>query len=175
MAQTVARTAPTSGLIARLNVRTWLDHTVDGRMFAPMLITYPAPQFEDADPVEVERQMLGVARSLGAVPAVLGTAHGMAPAFAGRRVTVHPGGDMLVHFDGCSYSLRVTKSPRWSSLVMNLGHVLLAVGLDELSAVASRSEIDEYIEHAGETGRIHATVAALTEARNRPVPAARLA
>ncbi|MFE2747297.1 hypothetical protein ACFXKX_23715 [Streptomyces scopuliridis] len=159
MSGALAPSPPTPGLIAQLNVRTWLDHTVDGRVFAPMLITYPAPQFEDVDPAEVERQMRGVAASLGAVPAELGTSNGESAAAAGERVSIHQGGAILVHFEGSRYALRVLKSARWAGVIANLGHVLLAVGLDELSGVASRAEVDEYIEHAGRTGRIHAAVA----------------
>ncbi|MEV8393179.1 MULTISPECIES: hypothetical protein [unclassified Streptomyces] len=159
MGDTLALSPPAPGLIAQLNVRTWLDHTVDGRVFAPMLITYPAPQFEDVDSAEVELQMRGVAASLGAVPTELSTDNDKSTATTGARVSIHQGGAILVHFEGSHYALRVLKSARWAGVIANLGHVLLAVGLDELSAVASRAEVDEYIEHAGRTGRIHAAVA----------------
>lgn len=144
----LALPSPTPGLIATINARTWLDHTIDGRVFSPVLLTYPAPQFEDADPVEVERQMSIVAASLGARPP------GPALPEIGERVTVHDGGVTLVHFDGSPYALRLPKHPRWTQVVAGLGQVLLAVGLDELSPVASRSEVDEYIETAGSNGRI---------------------
>ncbi|MFF9568518.1 hypothetical protein [Streptomyces sp. NPDC014685] len=165
---TVAQAAPAPGLIAKLTVRTWLDFTADGRMFVPMLITYPAPQFEDVDPVRVEQDMLGVAAALATTPTELDMLGGGAPAHAGRRVHLTDNGLLLVRFDGTPWALRVAKAPRWSRLVAELGHVLLAVGLDELSAVASRAEVDEYIERAGRTGRIHAAVADVVNARGGP-------
>lgn len=160
MKHTVARPVPpvpTPGLIATLNARTWLDHTINGRVFSPLLLTYPAPQFEDIDPAEVERKMLGVAASLGAAPLSAELPD------AGERVTLHPGGTTLVHLDNSPYALHIPKHPRWSQAISQLGQVLLAIGLDELSPVASRAEINEYIEAAGENGRMHFAIARVTE------------
>ena len=161
---------PTPGLIAQLQARTALDHTAEGRAYASLLITYPAPQFEDIDPAEVERLMHGVAVTLGAVPAVLPeTAPGRAPAFSLDRVSIAPTGEAVVHFDGTPWSLRIARSPGWTRVVEGLGQVLLVVGLDELSPVASAAEIDEYIEAAGAADRLYATVSsvAVTPGRRR--------
>lgn len=142
---------PTPGLIATLNARTWLDHTHDGDVFSALLITFPAPQFDEVDPDAIEQTMLGVAAALGAAP------FGKPPPTVGARV-ITVGGDALVWFAGCPYALKLTH-PRWAQAINNLGHVLLAVGLDELSPVASRAEIDEYIERARECGRMHIALA----------------
>ncbi|MEU9789124.1 hypothetical protein AB0E27_00620 [Streptomyces sparsogenes] len=140
--------APTPGLIAFLKPWLWLDHTIGGDIFAALLLTYPAPQLEDADPADIERTMHGVAASLGVAPRNQGLVD------VGERLTVHPGGAILLHFDGAEYALRLPAHPRWAQTISNFGRVLLAVGLDELSPVASPAEIDEYIEAGGETGRL---------------------
>lgn len=163
---------PTPGLIARLQARTAVDTTAQGRSYASLLITYPAPQFEDVDPAEVERLMHGVAVTLGAVPAVLPeTAPGRAPAFSVDRVSVAPTGEVLVHFDGTPWALRVARSPSWRRVAASLGQVLLVVGLDNLSPVASAAEIDEYIETMSETDRLYATVSSVADRLRRRPPA----
>ncbi|MEU9792662.1 hypothetical protein AB0E27_18890 [Streptomyces sparsogenes] len=139
---------PTPGLIASLNPRLWLDHTIGGEVFAALLLTHPAPQLEDVDPVEIERTMHRVAASLGLAPRDQGLMD------VGERLTVHKGGVILLHFDGAQYALRLPAHPRWAQTIAGFGKVLLAVGLDELSPVASPAEIDEYIEAGGETGRL---------------------
>ncbi|MFE4691283.1 hypothetical protein ACFRH6_14635 [Streptomyces sp. NPDC056749] len=160
--------APTPGLIARLQARTALDHTAQGRAYASLLITYPTPQFEDVDPAEVERLMHGVAVTLGAVPAVLPEAGpGRAPAFSVDRVSIAPSGECLVHFDGTPWSLRIARSPGWTRVVEGIGQVLLVVGLDELSPVASVAEVDEYIEASGAADRLYATVSSVADPAGR--------
>ncbi|RPK76594.1 hypothetical protein EES45_22815 [Streptomyces sp. ADI97-07] len=161
--------APTPGLIATLTAHTALHSTAQGRTYASLLITHPAPQFEDADPAKVERLMLGVAATLGAVPAVLPAgAPGRAPAFSLDRVSIAPSGEVLLHFDGTPWSMRVARSPAWSRVMAGLGQVLLVVGLDELSPTASAAEVDEYIEHAGATDRLYATVSSVADRPGRP-------
>ncbi|GAA2334585.1 hypothetical protein [Streptomyces cuspidosporus] len=140
--------APTPGLIASLKPRLWLDHTIGGEVFAALLLTYPAPQVEDVDPANIERTMHGVAASLGLAPRDQGLVD------VGERLTVHPGGAILLHFDGAEYALRLPAHQRWAQTIAGFGKVLLAVGLDELSSVASPAEVDEYIEAGGETGRL---------------------
>lgn len=159
---------PTPGLIARLNARTALDQTEAGRTFASLLLTYPAPQFEDVDPAGVELMMRGVASTLGAIPAVLpSVVPGRAPSFSVDRVSITPSGIPLVHFDGTPWSMRIAESPGWSRVMSGLGRVLLVVGLDELSPVASAAEVDEYIECAGEADRLYATVSSVADAAGR--------
>ncbi|MGW0779873.1 hypothetical protein [Streptomyces sp. NPDC002913] len=166
--------APTPGLIASLAARSRLDHNAQGRTYASLLITYAEPQFEDAEPAEVERLMLGVAYGLGAVPAVLpGTAPGRAPSFSVDRVSVAPTGECLVHFDGTPWSLRVARSPAWTRVMAGIGQVLLVVGLDELSPVASAAEVDEYVECVGAAGRLYATVSSVADRPGRRPPALR--
>lgn len=158
--------APTPGLIARLNAHTALHTNDAGRTYASLLITYPAPQIEDVDRAEVERLMLGVAVTLGAVPAVLPeTAPGRAPSFSVDRVSLAPSGETLVHFDGTPWQMRVARSPAWSRVMAGIGQVLLVVGLDELSPTASAAEIDEYIECVGMAGRLYATVSSVADRR----------
>lgn len=152
---------PTPGLIASLSARVWLDHTLGGEVFTALLLTFPAPQFEDVDRAEVERTMRGVAVSLGVAPRDLVLAH------TGERITVRDGGLILLHFDGSPYALRLPAHSRWAQVIRGFGQVLLAVGLDELSPVASRAEIDEYMEAGGGTGRLLVGLAALRSARER--------
>ncbi|MDX3224392.1 hypothetical protein [Streptomyces sp. ME19-01-6] len=146
--QASAPPVPTPGLIASLNARLWLDHTPGDEVFTSLLLSFPAPQFADVDPAEVERTMRGVGASLGVAP------RGQGLADVGERLTVHAGGVILLHFDGSRYAMRLPAHPRWAKAISGFGRVLLAVGLDELSPVASRVEIDEYIEAGGETGRL---------------------
>jgi hypothetical protein len=138
---------PTPDLILSLSVRTSLEQTDDARVFGAVMLTYPAPQFGEVDPADVEEKMRGVAASLGAVP------YGEAVPTVGARISMH-GTDAVLWFAGCPYGLSV-KHPRWATAAVNLGEVLLAVGLDELSPGASRAEVDEYRVYAAEAGRIH--------------------
>ncbi|MEU5108460.1 hypothetical protein AB0H07_40430 [Streptomyces sp. NPDC021354] len=139
---------PTPGLVASLKPRLWLANTPDAELFTALLITYPAPQIEDADPAEIERTMRVVAASLGVAPRDQGLVT------VGERITVHSGGVILLHFDGSQYGLRIPAHPRWAEAICGFKRVLLAVGLDELSPVASPAEVDEYIEAGGEHGRL---------------------
>lgn len=148
---------PTPGLIASLNARLWLDHTLGGQVFTALLLTHPASPFEDVDPDEIERSMRGVAASLSVTPRNQGLAD------VGERITVHHGGVILLHFDGSKYGLRLPAHPRWAQAIAGFGRVLLAVGLDELSPVASRAEVDEYIEAGGETGRLLVGLASVAD------------
>lgn len=159
--------APTPGLIAQLNAHTALSFNDSGRTYASLLITYPAPQFEDVDPAAVERLMRGVAVTLGAVPAALPAVPGRAPSFSVDRVSIVPSGEVLVHFDGTPWQMRVARSPTWSRVMAGIGQVLLVVGLDELSPAASAAEVDEYIETAGESDRLYATVSSVADPAGR--------
>ncbi|MES4901573.1 MULTISPECIES: hypothetical protein [unclassified Streptomyces] len=168
--EATAPPVPTPGLIASLNARVWLDHTLGGQVFTALLLTHPAPQFEDVDPHEVERTMRGVAASLGVAARDQGLVG------VGERITVHAGGAILLHFDGSQYALRLPAHPRWAQAISGFGQLLLAVGLDELSPVASRAEVDEYIEAGGENGRLLvglATVADSPRAARRAIAARR--
>jgi hypothetical protein len=143
----------TLSTIMTLNVRTWIEQPDTDTPLAALMLTYPAPQFDDADPVAVERTMRGVAASLGAVPA------GAPVPDVGVRLTVH-GGEALLWFTDCSYGLRV-RHLRWMRALERAGRALLAVGLDELSPVASVAEVDEYREAARGSGRMHLALAHL--------------
>ncbi|MEU1787893.1 hypothetical protein ABZ553_18790 [Streptomyces sparsogenes] len=158
--------APAPGLIAILNPRLWLDHTIGGNIFTALLLTHPTPQVEDVDPAAIERTMHGVAASLGVAPRDQGLVN------VGERLTVHPGGVILLHFDGAEYALRLPAHPRWAQTIAGFGKVLPAVGLDELSSVASPAEVDEYIETGGETGRL---LVGLARVADSPCTAARRA
>ncbi|MGO4419266.1 hypothetical protein AB4Z54_11070 [Streptomyces sp. MCAF7] len=148
---------PTPGLIASLNAHVWLDHTIAGQVFTVLLLTHPAPQFEEIDRTGVERAMRGVAASLGVAP------RGTALANVGERLTLHAGGAIVLHFDGSLYGLRLPAHPRWSQVIADFGQVLLAVGLDRLSPTASRAKVDEYIEAGGKTGRLLVGIATVAD------------
>src|SRR5690606_17894464 len=122
------------------------DHTEHGEHFAPMLITHPAPRRDDDTPAVIEARMLGVADALGAVRPDRRMPD------TGTRVAVHRG-VVVVRLDGTPHTL-TARAPRWGRIVTGLGTVMLAVGLDPLSAGAHGVEIDAYIERAGATGRI---------------------
>ncbi|MCX2967277.1 MULTISPECIES: hypothetical protein [Streptomyces] len=141
---------PSPGLIASLRVRAWLDHTVDGRAFAPVLITHPANAGDL--PGVVEPRMRTVARALGARPA------GAHVPDVGPRVIVRRGG-LLVRFDGTPFVLRVAKPARWGTALAALGRALLVVGLDPLPARAAQPEVDAYLEHACADDRVHVAAA----------------
>ncbi|MEW1867062.1 hypothetical protein AB0420_02490 [Streptomyces caelestis] len=146
MNRTITPIAPTPGIIASLTVRPWLDYTEYGAHFAPMLITHPPARRDDDTPAAIEARMRGIASALGAVPS------NRRMADAGTRVAVHRG-VVLLRLDGTPHALTV-RAPRWGRIITGLGAVLLAVGLDPLSSGACGAEVDEYLERAGETGRI---------------------
>ncbi|MFI1467662.1 hypothetical protein [Streptomyces wuyuanensis] len=146
----VAEVMPLATLMS-VNVRTWLDRTDAGEPIPCLMITYPAPQFDDADPVAVEATMRQVATSLGAVPA------GELVPDVGVRLTLR-GGVALLWFPETGYALKV-EHPSWVRGLEHCGGALLAVGLDELSQVASVAEVDEYRNHAREAGRLQFALA----------------
>lgn len=149
----------TPDLIASLGVRTWLDHTTDGRQFAPLLLTH-RPVDRNGEGIDViEQRMHGVAEALGVLPP------GPKLPDAGPRVFLQHSGMTLVHFDGTPNALRVPHSTRWSHIVAELGHVVLAVGLDPLSPQAYGAEIDRYIEATGDSGRIRFAAATVVTAQ----------
>jgi hypothetical protein len=135
------------GDVMRLNARTWLEPVPDERPLPVLMLTYPAPQFDDVDPDVVESTMRRVAGALGAVPA------GPEVPDGGVRISTH-GLEALLWFTGCSYALKISH-PRWLRELNSAGRALLAVGLDELSPVAAVAEVDEYRQHARQTGRMH--------------------
>ncbi|CAL9591379.1 hypothetical protein SUDANB1_05232 [Streptomyces sp. enrichment culture] len=137
--------------LATVNTRTWVDTTDDGAPIPCLMLTYPAPQFDDADPEVVEATMRQVAQSLGAVPA------GEPVPDVGVRLTLR-GGVALLWFPETGYALKV-EHPRWVRALEQFGAALLAVGLDELSQVASVAEVDEYRQNTRAAGRLHFALA----------------
>ncbi|MFF1356004.1 hypothetical protein [Streptomyces sp. NPDC058297] len=146
---------PTPGLIASLSVRPWIDHTADGTGFAPVLITHP-PARRDADTAAaISQRMLSVARALGAAPP-----RATLP-YVGERVAVH-NGIVLVRLDGSEHMLTM-RAGRWAQVIVEIGQVLLAVGLDPLSPGACGADVDEYIECSGKAGRLYFAIAEVAE------------
>ncbi|MFE9810726.1 hypothetical protein [Streptomyces sp. NPDC005548] len=138
--------------IMTVNARTWLDWTDDGEPLAALMLTHPSPQFgPEVDPAAVEATMRTVATSLGAVPA------GDPVPDVGVKLTLH-GSVALLWFPGAAYSLKITHA-RWVHALSRCSGVLLAVGLDELSTVASVAEVDEYRENGRESGRLQFALA----------------
>ncbi|MFI5808958.1 hypothetical protein [Streptomyces sp. NPDC051561] len=170
---------PTSELLKRLDVRLWLDHTNDGRVFAIMLIVHTAPDFDpdadpdddagpddDFDPAPIEQHMLGVAAALGIRPTGRGVAGESAPAHIGRRVYVD-GDELRVSLSAVRDILRVPRARYWAPAALGLGQAVVAVGLDELAANARREEVQEYIEASLHAGRMYAAVSDVAPAPGR--------
>ncbi|WP_406459715.1 hypothetical protein OH768_33575 [Streptomyces sp. NBC_01622] len=141
----VAEAVPLSTLMS-VNVRTWVEETDDGVLIPCLMLTYQAPQFDDVDPAAVEATMRQVAQSLGA------RRSGEPVPNVGMRLTLRRG-VALLWFRETGYALKV-QHPRWVRAVEGCGCTLLAVGIDELSQVATLAEVDEYRNHARETGRL---------------------
>lgn len=140
-------------MIASLSVRPWIDQTVDGRTFAPLLITHPPARRPEDTRTVVEARMRRVAHALRA-------GHGDDRMhYSGARVAVHRG-VVAVRFDGTPYVLTV-RAPQWGRIAAGLGVALLAVGFDPLPAGAAGFEVDRYIERAGASGRIRFASAAV--------------
>ncbi|WP_406202550.1 hypothetical protein OG331_31665 [Streptomyces sp. NBC_01017] len=148
----------TLDVIVFLNVRTWLGQTPAGDPVPALLLTYPAQRAEGVDPGVVEDVMRRVAVSLGAAPA------GSPVPEVGVRLGVR-GADALMWFPGCAYALKIAR-PEWVRALASCGRALLEVGLDELSTVASVAEVDEYRQHAHDSGRMHL---ALADVGRRPL------
>ncbi|MFZ3558850.1 MULTISPECIES: hypothetical protein [unclassified Streptomyces] len=120
-----------------------------------MLITHPEPR-RDADTAAViESRMLSIAHALGAAPA-----HKTLPD-VGERVAVH-NGVVLVRLDGTPHTL-TTRAGNWGQVICEIGHVLLAVGLDPLSTAANGAEVNEYITASVKANRLHFASASVTE------------
>lgn len=146
---------PAPGVIASLSVRPWVDHISDGKGFAPMLITHPTPR-RDADTAAViEARMRSVAHALGAAPA-----DGTLPD-TGERIAVHSG-VVLVRLDGTPHAL-TTRAGNWGRVICEIGHVLLAVGLDPLSPAAVGPEVDEYRVASTKSGRLYFAAASVAD------------
>lgn len=157
--------APTPGLLASLSVRTWIEHTKDDEMFAAVLVTHPTPQFEELPPGEIEQRMRGVAAAFGAIPYI----NGMTVPLVGARI-MRAGDVALLRVADCPYGLKVVH-PRWVRTLGDGDTVLLAVGTDALSRVASRSETYEYRLTQVEAGRMHVALAqVVSSARNAQTP-----
>lgn len=151
----VAEAVPLATL-SSVNVRTWLEQAPNGDPIPCLMITYPPPQFDDVDPAVVEATMRRVAHSLDAVPS------GEPVPDAGVRLTLG-GGAALLWFPETGYALKV-QHPRWVRGLEQCGGALVAVGLDALSRVATVAEVDEYRNHARETGRLQFALARLGRA-----------
>jgi hypothetical protein len=151
----VAEVVPLATLMS-VNVRTWLGRTDAGESIPCLMITYPAPQFEDAAPAVVEATMRQVVQSLGAVPA------GDPVPDVGVRLTIR-GGVALLWFLETGYALKV-EHPRWVRGLEESSVALLAVGLDELSQVASVAEVDEYRQSTRAAGRLYFALARIGRA-----------
>lgn len=162
MKNTLAPVAPTPGTLASLSVRPWIDSTVDGKPFAPILITHP-PGRRDADTADaIEARMRGVAAALGAAPAE-------APLmYVGARVAVHQG-RVVVRLDETPYAL-TARAGRWTHVIRELGQVVLTVGLDPLRTDAHGAEIDEYIESQGVARRLFTGLAGVADSPRRLPP-----
>lgn len=152
----VAEVVPLATLMT-VNTRTWLDQTDTGELIPCLMLTYPAPQFDEVDPAAVEATMQQVVQSLGAVPA------GESVPDVGVRLTIS-GGVALLWFLETGYALKI-QHPRWVRGLKDCGGALLVVGLDELSQVASVAEVDEYRANARAGGRLYLALAHL----GRPV------
>ncbi|MFJ8933557.1 hypothetical protein ACIRLA_44045 [Streptomyces sp. NPDC102364] len=150
---------PTPDVLESLSVRPWVDRIGD-QGFAPMLITHPTPR-RDAAAV-VEARMRSVAHALGAAPADWTLPD------VGERVAVH-NGVVLVRLDGTPHAL-TTRAGHWGRMITEIGHVLLAVGLDPLSPAAIGDEVDEYLVTSMQSGRLYFAAASVADsARHIPL------
>lgn len=139
--------APTAGLIASLDVRTWLDHTPNAEVFASVLITHPPARRVGESPQAIAQRMLGVAHALGAA-----SPSAELPDVGARVICRH--GVVALALDGTDYLLRVPKQAEWAETIANLGQVLVVVGLDPLSAAAHGDQVNEYIAASCHNGRM---------------------
>lgn len=128
---------PTAGLIASLSAYAAVETTANGNeVFGSLLLTHRSQPGAEA---EIERQMRGVAASLGlvgpteVVPDV------------GDRITVRGAGDIRLRFDGTDYVLRLPLPGAYGPALTALGRVLLAVGLDPLPHDPTLAEREAYI------------------------------
>ncbi|SEE22107.1 hypothetical protein SAMN05428945_6827 [Streptomyces sp. 2224.1] len=145
---------PPPGVIASLSVRPWVD-SIGDQGFAPMLITHPTPRRDADTAAAIEPRMLSVAHALGAVPA-----HATLPD-AGQRIAVH-NDVVLVRLDGTPHML-TTRTGNWGRVICEIGHVLLAVGLDPLSTAANGAEVNEYITASVKANRLHFAAASVAD------------
>lgn len=150
--------APGAGDIASLSVRPWVDRIGD-QGFAPMLITHPTPRRDVDTAAVIESRMFRVTQALGAAPA-----HETLPD-AGERIAVQ-NGVVLVRLDGTPHSL-TTRAGNWGRVICEIGHVLLAVGLDPLSPSATGVEVNDYITTSVKANRLYFAAASVAESARR--------
>ncbi|WP_327662793.1 MULTISPECIES: hypothetical protein [unclassified Streptomyces] len=154
---------PTPDVIESLSVRPWVDRIGD-QGFAPMLITHPTPRRDADTAAVVEARMRSVAHALGAAPADWTLPD------VGERVAVH-NGVVLVRLDGTPHAL-TTRAGHWGRMITEIGHVLLAVGLDPLSPAAIGDEVDEYLVTSMQSGRLYFAAASVADSARRIPPGA---
>lgn len=149
---------PTPGVIESLSIRPWVDRIGD-QGFAPMLITHPTPRRDANTAAVVEARMRSVANALGAAPADWTLPD------VGERVAVH-NGVVWVRLDGTPHAL-TTRAGRWGQVITEIGHVLLAVGLDPLSPTAIGDEVGEYLVTSLQSGRLYFAAASVADSARR--------
>ncbi|MFZ3562896.1 MULTISPECIES: hypothetical protein [unclassified Streptomyces] len=156
--QQLTPAVPTPGVIATLSVRPWVD-SIGDQGFAPMLITHPTPRSDATTADAIEARMLSVAHALGTAPADRTLPD------AGERIAVH-NGVVLVHLDGTPHAL-TTRAGNWGRVIREIGHVLLAVGLDPLPPAANGAEVTDYITASVKANRLHFAAASVAAPARR--------
>ncbi|MEU3124167.1 hypothetical protein ABZ696_28355 [Streptomyces albidoflavus] len=118
-----------------------------------MLITHPTLLRDDDTAAVIESRMRSVAHALGAAPADRTLPD------VGERIAVH-NDVVLVRLDGTPHLL-TTHAGNWGRVITEIGHVLLAVGLDPLSPAAVGPEVDEYLVASMNAGRLYFAAASV--------------
>ncbi|WP_424861412.1 hypothetical protein [Streptomyces sp. MMS24-I29] len=139
---------PGAGLLALVNVSTWLDSTLGGDV-AFLLITHPPARRHGDSADSIELRMRG-----------LGSALGLAPPSAplpdiGECLRLHRGTTALLSIGGCRYLLRAPVGVgRWSEFVGAGGPVAVAVMFDAVPRGTDRAVLDSLITAAAEADRM---------------------
>ena len=135
----------TAELISSLSVWHWIGETPEGPV-AFLLLTHPGPS-GDSTPASVDASM----RSLSKALALDAGANPLPD--VGRRLLVSQAG-VLLRLDGADYLLHAPIAGPWSEFACRGGTVVLAVGLDPLTAHAATETVWAYLSVRARAGRV---------------------
>ncbi|MEN3585319.1 hypothetical protein AAH978_14335 [Streptomyces sp. ZYX-F-203] len=130
---------PEMGLLTGLSTWTWPGTTPDGRHVAHVLLAHRPSRASHDTPAVIEARMRHLAECLGG----LARAEDPVPDLHGRLKII--GSQMLLHFPGARWGLRLPTHPSWTRLVHDAGHAALILGLDPLWQSADASRLDTYL------------------------------
>ncbi|NGO70640.1 hypothetical protein [Streptomyces boncukensis] len=138
---------PSAELLASVSVWFWIDDTPAGHV--AFLYIAHRPEQSDESPRVIEARMRGLAVALG-----LDEPTKPLPDIGPRLVVHRDDLAAVLLLDRSQHALRVPTNPEWFRFVVGGGAVIVAVGLDALSADVSLAAADQHIVTKVEASRV---------------------